>query len=118
LRYCNAGHPAPVVIRRDAGTERLLEGGGVLGIFPGDKFDGGEIYLEPGDRLVLFTDGVAEAHNADGDEFGEAGLLRSSSVDGDRSAKRLLADVMSGVDGFSSGELEDDATLLVVSVND
>jgi sigma-B regulation protein RsbU (phosphoserine phosphatase) len=118
LRYCNAGHPAPVVIRRSAGTERLREGGGVLGIFPGDRFEGGEIYLEPGDRLVLFTDGVAEAHNADGDEFGEAGLLRSSSVDGDRSAKRLLADVMSGVDGFSSGELEDDATLLVVSVND
>ena len=118
LRYCNAGHPAPVVIRRSAGTERLSEGGGVLGLFPTERFDGGEVYLEPGDRLVLFTDGVAEAHNADGDEFGEAGLLRSSSVDGDRSAKRLLDDVMSGVDGFSSGELEDDATLLVVSVND
>ncbi len=118
LRYCNAGHPAPVVIRREAGAERLRDGGGVLGIFPADQFTGGETYLAPGDRLVLFTDGVVEAHDSDGNEFGEAGLLRSPSVDGDQSAKKLLMDVMNGVDKFSSGELEDDATLLIVSVND
>ena len=117
LRYCNAGHPAPLVIRRDGDPERLREGGGVLGLFSAEQFTGGEIDLRDGDRVVLFTDGVAEAHDSGGNEFGAEGLLRIAGANGERSAEELLVEMMDGVDGFSDGELEDDATLLVVAVN-
>jgi sigma-B regulation protein RsbU (phosphoserine phosphatase) len=117
LRYCNAGHPAPFVIRKESATERLQEGGCVLGLFPAEHFDGGEVILQAGDRLVLFTDGVAEAHDANGDEFGEAGVLRCMSAGIESSAETLLGSIMSGVAEFSDGELEDDATVLVMAVS-
>jgi sigma-B regulation protein RsbU (phosphoserine phosphatase) len=73
LRYCNAGHNPPFVI---AGTKatRLETGGSVLGLFEHAMFETGEIRFGAGDLLVLFSDGVTEAENANGDEFGDERL--------------------------------------------
>lgn len=118
LRFCNAGHPAPFLIRPGNQVERLRDGGGVMGLFPAEHYDGGEVSLATGDAVVLFTDGVAEAHDANGEEFGDAGLLRSLPASGEPSAQAILGSVMSGVADFATGELEDDATVLALVVND
>ena len=118
LSYCNAGHPAPILLRGDGGDERLRDGGGVLGVFSSQEFAGREVQLRPGDRIVLFTDGVTEAHDAQGEEFGDAGVLRSLRAKGGRGAAAILTNIMASVDEFADGELEDDATLLVVAAGE
>src|SRR4029077_11705046 len=76
LRYANAGHNAPILLHRDGTHDRLREGGGELGIFTVQTFSLGIADLAPGDRLILFTDGVTEACCTDDEEFGEERLLR------------------------------------------
>jgi uncharacterized protein YndB with AHSA1/START domain len=72
LRYVNAGHNAPILTRKDGAQVRLEEGGLILGIFQEHSYEEGEIELRPGDRLVMFTDGISEAVDGEGVEFGEA----------------------------------------------
>src|SRR5712692_2371906 len=76
LAYVNAGHNAPFVVRADGSHERLREGGTVLGVFASRDYEMGSAQLSQGDQVVLFTDGVTEACNAAGEEFGEVRLLR------------------------------------------
>ena len=66
-----------LVLRTDGRCERLAAGGTVTGIFDEGSYEEGRISLAPGDRLVLFTDGITEAQSGAGDEFDEAGLLRT-----------------------------------------
>src|SRR2546429_8403268 len=75
LAYVNAGHNAPFVMRSDGSHERLREGGAVLGVFASRDYEMGAAQLSPGDRVVLFTDGVTEACSPAGEEFGETRLL-------------------------------------------
>ena len=76
LCYANAGHNAPIIAHCDGTHDRLTEGGGVLGIFESQNYVKGTCTLSPGDRLLLFTDGVTEASRPDGEEFGDARLIR------------------------------------------
>src|SRR4029077_16700706 len=76
LVYVNAGHNAPFVVRSDGSHERLRDGGTVLGVFASRTYEMGSAQLSAGDRVILFTDGVTEACNFAGEEFGEARLLR------------------------------------------
>jgi Stage II sporulation protein E (SpoIIE) len=73
LRYVNAGHPPPLLVKRDAGGElkiqRLTEGGPVLGLLQGADYRQGQAVVCPGDLLVLYSDGVVEAENAPGQQF-------------------------------------------------
>jgi predicted permease len=84
LRYVNAGHNPPFLVRRsgeDVAITGLSAGGTVLGLFPAVEYQDGDIDLRAGDLLVAYTDGVTEARNADGEEFGEERLkefLRSA----------------------------------------
>ena len=74
LRYVNAGHNPPYLVRRIEERVELMElgtGGTVLGLFPDVPYEDAEIDLRPGDLLVAFTDGVTEARRTDGEEFGE-----------------------------------------------
>src|SRR5262249_29175522 len=75
LRYANAGHNPPILARRDGSWTRLSEGGVVLGVLSDRRYSQGEVTLSPGDRLLLYTDGLSEAHNATGEEFGERRLI-------------------------------------------
>jgi sigma-B regulation protein RsbU (phosphoserine phosphatase) len=69
-RRCPAGHNPPMFIRQD-GRQRLDKGGPILGAFKDAVFDEGTVQLHPGDAVVVFSDGVTEAVNDDGEEFGE-----------------------------------------------
>jgi sigma-B regulation protein RsbU (phosphoserine phosphatase) len=117
LRYVNAGHNAPIVMHQDGSHDRLHEGGGVLGIFPNQSFALGTIRLEPGDRVVLFTDGVTEAGNIEGDEFGEERLVGLLNENRGASAKEIEKKILDAAAGFSRRNWQDDATLLILVVS-
>jgi sigma-B regulation protein RsbU (phosphoserine phosphatase) len=74
--YSNAGHPAPFMIKANGGTLRLSEGGPILGPTPEATYYRGYVKLEPGDVLCLYTDGIVEATDAKGTEFGVDRLIR------------------------------------------
>ncbi|HTQ58640.1 MAG TPA: SpoIIE family protein phosphatase [Candidatus Solibacter sp.] len=118
LRYANAGHNAPIVLHRDGSHERLETGGGVLGVFPNQKFASGTAKLAPGDRVILFTDGVTEATDGAEDEFGEARLLELLVAHRAAAACSLKEKILAAANAFSGGHWHDDATLLVLSVAD
>jgi sigma-B regulation protein RsbU (phosphoserine phosphatase) len=88
----------------------------VLGAFPDSTYQQGEIVLQSGDRLVLFTDGITEVRNAAGEEFGEARLRQLLTGEHARSAADLQQLVMDRVTKFCAGHFEDDAALMVVEV--
>ncbi len=75
LSYANAGHYPPILVRADGTVERLSVGGAVLGVFPEGAYEQGQTPLHTGDRLVLYTDGITEANDANGEEFGEERLI-------------------------------------------
>lgn len=115
LAYANAGHDAPMLVR-DGRCLRLNESGPVLGVFPAENYPHSEVQLLPGDALVLFTDGVTEVCNAQGEEFGES-RLENLIVDREMSAEGLRETVMSAVTHFGDGKFDDDVTLLVLKAN-
>ncbi len=118
LRYANAGHNAPILLRRDGSHERLQSGGGVLGVFPHQTFSEGTAQLAPGDRVILFTDGVTEACDAAGEEFGEDRLLRVLQEYRASGASVLQEKILGAAGEFSGGHWHDDATLLVLGVSE
>jgi len=117
LQYANAGHNAPVLTREDGVQVRLEQGGLIVGAFQESVYDQGEIDLRPGDRLVMFTDGLSEAVDRDGEEFGEERLAEASRSNRQLSAEALHRCLLDRVTDFCGGEFEDDATVLVVAVS-
>ena len=117
FRYASAGHNPPFLLHRDGTHQRLREGGGVLGVFPDQKFDLGSAQLAPGDRVILFTDGVTEANNPEGEEFGEERLLGLLEQNRASSAGELQKRILNAAAAFSDGHWHDDVTLLVLAVS-
>jgi phosphoserine phosphatase RsbU/P len=117
LQYTNAGHPAPLVLRADGSHDSLRDGGSVLGVFDGATFDNGEIQLGDGDRVVLYTDGLLEAHDLDGEEFGTNRILEEGLALRQNDAAFLRDGIFERVRQFGGYEFEDDATMLVLAVN-
>src|SRR2546425_12708254 len=70
LHYINAGHVPPVVIRADGSTVALREGGMVVGMFPNVAYKRGYVQLAPGDVVAGYTDGITEAADPPGNEYG------------------------------------------------
>lgn len=116
LQYCNAGHPFPIVVSPGS-VRQLEESGAVLGVFPAWKYEDSTIELSPGDRLVLFTDGITEASASDGQEFGEGKLAAIAKANSGSSAAELNHRLLAQVTDFCSGQFQDDATLLVIAAN-
>jgi sigma-B regulation protein RsbU (phosphoserine phosphatase) len=114
--YTNAGHNPPVLRRRDGRVVRLDCGGPVLGVLPGALFEPGAVMLEPGDRLVLFTDGVVEASNGT-EEFGDERLLAIVDRSGADSPGEIVARVVDAVRGFATQPGADDRTVVVLAVD-
>jgi phosphoserine phosphatase RsbU/P len=117
LSYCIAGHNPPILRRRSGDVVRLSVGGTVLGVFPETAFQEESVHLEPGDRLVMFTDGITEARNAAGDEYGDDRLIDAIGRHQPRSAADLQQALFDEVLAFSDGALQDDATIIVLSVD-
>ena len=117
LMYTNAGHYLPMLVRADGGTERLGIGGPVLGVIADAHYEQGQVALAGGDRLVLFTDGLTEARNADDEEFGEQRLLDLLIEHRGCSAPAIEARLADAVAAFTGGRLQDDATLMVLAAD-
>ena len=122
LRYVNAGHNPPFLLRRNgAGVEvhDLTVGGTVIGAFDDATYDEGELDLQPGDLVVAYTDGVTEARDAAGEEFGEDRLkqvLRRALGGSAEDVVALLAGEMRGWIG--GAEQHDDLTFVVAAMHD
>lgn len=123
LHYVNCGHCAPLLFRapdRNAsrGVLRLSDGGPVLGLLPHARFEQGVERLEAGDILVLYSDGVIEATNSHGEEFGEHRLVAAVESGGplERDDPGQIRDrILRAVRQFTgSDRLEDDQTLLAI----
>ena len=118
LQYLNAGHPAPLLLRANKSVKALDTAHrvplGVLGSAPGLEL--GTEQLEPGDRLLLYTDGIVEARDRDGQEFGVDRLidLAERSSAGGLPAPEMLRRLSHRVREHQAGQLADDATLLLV----
>lgn len=116
LTFTNAGHNPPLLVRSNGQCERLETGGSVLGAFPDSRYAQGEIELLQDDRLVLFTDGLTEAVDATGEQFGEERLMQLLSDHRDRSAEDLKEIVFNEVGEFCGNTFRDDAALMVVAI--
>jgi len=121
LRYINAGHLPPLLIRggpADLEIIRLDEGGPVLGLLPGARFTQAEVRVAAGDLLVAYSDGIVEAENANGDEFGEDGVVAAIRRCANQSPNEICAAVLSDVKAFLGAALpQDDQTLLVARLD-
>jgi sigma-B regulation protein RsbU (phosphoserine phosphatase) len=114
LTYVNAGHNAPILRRADGTLETLEVGGLPLGIQSGVKYETASVELKPGDVLVFFTDGVVEAFNESGEEFGNARWLSAIRNLPDWDAQQTLQFLMKRVDEFVGATRQsDDITCLV-----
>ncbi len=116
VTYANAGHYLPVIVHADGSTCRLSEGGPVLGVFGDATYEQAHVQIAPGDRIILFTDGVTEARNPGDEEYGEARLIQAAIDNRSCSAPALEARLTQDVATFTGGHLQDDATLIVVAV--
>lgn len=117
FRYCNAGHPYPINVS-DGVTYILDQGGGaVLGVFPSWNYQDCSVNLKSGDRLLLFTDGITEAENEQGEEFGVEKVAAFGKTHAASSAAALNERLLAQVSDFCGAQFQDDATLVVLAVN-
>lgn len=116
LRHVNCGHNPPVLLRAGGDIERLEATATVLGAFPYWECSVTETPLSTGDTLVIFTDGVTEAMNEAGEEFGEKHLIETLKASRHLSIEDLLETLISTVKQFSGPEQSDDLTLVLARV--
>jgi sigma-B regulation protein RsbU (phosphoserine phosphatase) len=114
--YCNAGHNAALLAGADGEVRRLRAEDAVLGHFPNWRYTDRTLPLRPGDRLVMFSDGVTEAENASGEQFGDDGVAAILQSNRDASADELRARILSAVSDHCGAEFQDDVVLLVLAV--
>jgi sigma-B regulation protein RsbU (phosphoserine phosphatase) len=117
LTYAGAGHMPPILFRKSGEPIALREGGSPLGIFPDRPYDDTSVELESGDQIVFYTDGLTEATNSEGQEFGERGAIELGSRIVRLSADEVLGAFVKEVTRFCAGNFQDDLTMVVVSVN-
>lgn len=119
LTYSNAGHNPPLLFRSGGRVERLEEGGTVLGAFPDPSYVEHRVRLQPGDLLLLYTDGLTESHNAEGEELGVAGLEALLQKLCHEPAQVIADSLVEEATRHSAQRIpEDDATLVVVKVSE
>ncbi len=80
MEFVNAGQTPPLLRRQNGSIERLTTGGIALGMFDGSRYDSGQAQLEPGDSVVMYSDGITEAEDPTGTPFDEAGLERTLAL--------------------------------------
>ena len=117
LHYVNAGHVPPAVVRASGGFDYLREGGMVVGLFPNVHYDRGHVRLHPGDIVVACTDGITEAMDRQGEEFGMQRLVELIAKERALPAHDIVKSVLTEVDLFSRGGThEDDRVILILKV--
>jgi sigma-B regulation protein RsbU (phosphoserine phosphatase) len=116
LRYVNAGHCPPVLFPlRGSAPFRLTEGGPVLGLLPDARYVQDAVRMEPGDVLVLYSDGLVESVNSSGEPFGEERLETAVARHLGRSAEEIRDGVLAALKAFAGRTPADDDCTLVVA---
>jgi serine phosphatase RsbU (regulator of sigma subunit) len=114
MRFCNGGHNPALIFGTD-GLRRIENGGMPVGLFEMAPYSGDQVELKRGDTLVLYSDGVTEAHNVAGEEFGEERMVEVMKQYHQDSAAVVLDKLIEAVKTFAHGaEQYDDVTALVV----
>lgn len=115
MEYCNAGHNFPFLIEKDGIVGKISHSDGLpLGVFEGSPFTTGKRCLNPGEILILYTDGITEALNEAQEFYGEKKLIRILSDSGKKTAKEIGIQLSGEIHTFSQGiEPADDITILV-----
>jgi sigma-B regulation protein RsbU (phosphoserine phosphatase) len=118
LTYVNAGNPSPILIDPAGVLERLNSDGFPIGMFANATYTAKDFRMQPGSRLVIFSDGLTDAQNADGEEFGEERLIDFCKAIGPGMDAQGVADsLMQAAAEWSTGaEQFDDTTVVVVDV--
>ena len=115
VTYVNAGHNVPILRKSSGAVERLEAGGIPVGIFPESPYQMGTTRLESGDWLVIFTDGIVEAVNAKGEEYGEPELIRLVDRGSGSAPAELLRSLLAELDRFVGNTPQhDDMTCLLL----
>ncbi len=117
IKYTNAGHNPPLLMRKDRSIELLDKGGTVLGFMPNQSYTRATVHVESGDYVILFTDGVTEIKNSSGEEFGEdqfIELLKSNYGAPPREMKALILKELMQYSGSSA--YQDDLTLVIAYI--
>jgi serine phosphatase RsbU (regulator of sigma subunit) len=113
--YCNAGLPAPLLLRHNKTVERLEKGGPMLGALQEAAYDTGSVRLNPGDMLLAYSDGVTECRNCKDKEFEIGRLSAVANAVGGASANQVIFSTLGAVLDFADAcPPEDDLTLLVI----
>ena len=120
LEFVNAGQTPPLLRRQNGTIERLMSGGVALGMFEGSTYQAGELVLNPGDALLMYSDGMTEAESPDGQPFDESGLERTLALYAGAYQRSAAAELGKAI--FDAVErhrrdqrLADDLTVLVLS---
>ena len=115
LEFINAGHPPPLILRHGEIVEPFLETSFPVGLIPGAEYAASSVTLDPGDTLVLFSDGVTEAMDPEEEMFGREGLLVALKGQQEAALDQLQKTILDSVDTFTRGASQaDDITLLLV----
>ena len=114
FRYCNAGHEPPLLLRADGSWEWLTKGGMILGAFSGREYEEVQVDLAPGDLLILYTDGVTEAHSGDHNEYGSERLLEAARGLAGKDARDVCRGIVRSVRDYVGGPLPDDLTMVAI----
>jgi sigma-B regulation protein RsbU (phosphoserine phosphatase) len=120
LSYVNAGHCPPLLARKNGHggnkveISRLDVGGPVLGVLQDARYEQARLDLSPGDLLVMYSDGLVEAENSRGEEYGEGRLRQLLATVTEKSADDIRRDILASLASFAgAGALRDDLTLVV-----
>ncbi|HEY4365037.1 MAG TPA: ADOP family duplicated permease [Bryobacteraceae bacterium] len=117
LRYVNAGHNPPFLLRRDGSIEELADGGAIIGMFPSLRYEEAAVELHSGDVLLAFSDGVPEAHDPAEEEFGEDRLKELLRGTVHLPVSEMSSRIMDGLQAWmADAEQYDDLTFIVVKV--
>lgn len=114
LQFINAGHPSPLLLRAGEVLEPFSDGGPPVGLIPGVQYVASTAQLDPGDVLVMFSDGVTETSNADDDMFGISRLREALRGHHTAPLEHLHQTILTSLDSFSGGAKQtDDITVLI-----
>jgi len=120
LKFINAGHCAPLLAKRGKRSPilQLRTGGPALGVLSGAEFEQGSVRLDTGDCLVLYSDGIVQATNTTGEEFGEGRLMAVVRAHAEQTMEAIRDAILKAVNAFAADELpnpNDDRTLVIAT---
>lgn len=115
ISYCNAGHDNPIYLKKDETLTRLKSGGLLLGFLENNVYEKEDINLSSGDIIIIYSDGITEAMDANDNEFGEENLIRAITQNINLSAKNLTDKIITNIKSFVGDQKQfDDMTLIVI----